>query len=349
MFTSTIGGALAKRLVENPPAERPSALFVFLPIANIVIFLPVFLILAYSFEYVYPTLAAVEDPLPAYEALPLNDDGTPKNDNSPVVTAEPGRPITASLRATNRLLRSFNGWLTNFRGLGYATLIAVLTMITTLSLSLLPFVPGPVANLIALIAFSPLSTTWTHLVITRPTSRSFFQRIPPLKKVYLATWLPTLLVWVAVNAAIFFPFLLARTIGLDIIDPENPDQGRSELPTGSDAGKATAVLGLSLALQVLLYIPAHTALCRVQASLLPPDEDTIVPFDRSFAGLVEPEVVSGKGFATFSAALKTVTRASWARIYMLRVKVFAVSMAVYAAIIAAIVIEFVVVTLIRGQ
>ncbi|KAK4245764.1 hypothetical protein C7999DRAFT_16047 [Corynascus novoguineensis] len=349
MFTSAVGSALAKRLVENPPEERPPAIFVFLPIVNLVIFLPVFLILLYSLEQVYPTLAAVEDPLPAYEALPLNDDGTPKSDNTPVLTAEPGRPITASLRATNRLLRSLNGWLSNFRGLGYATLIAILTIITTLFLSLLPFVPGPVADLIALIAFSPLSTTWTHLVITRPTSKSFFQRIPPLKKVYLATWLPTLLVWVAVNATIFFPFLLARTIGLDLIDPENPDQGLSQLPRGSDAGKATAVLGLSLALQVLFYIPAHTALRRVQASLLPPDEDTLVPFDRSFAGLVEPEVVSGKGFATFGAALKTVTRASWARIYMLRVKVFAVAIAGYAAIVAAVVVEFLIVLMIRGQ
>ncbi|KAL2172840.1 hypothetical protein VTG60DRAFT_18 [Thermothelomyces hinnuleus] len=349
--TLALGSTLAKRLVEDAPqtSQPPVALY-FLGVANLVVFLPVLLILFYTFQYVYPTLAAVEDPLPAYEALAMNDDdGQPKSGNTPTRTAQPGMPITASIRATNRLIRSLNGWLSNFRGLGYSVLIGILTGLATLFFALFPFVPRPVAHLFALVIVAPLSTTWTHLVITRPSAKSFAQRIPALKKVYRATWLPTFLVWAATNACVYFPMLLAGLIGLELRDPERPDQIRSQLPTSSDAGKALAVLGLSLGLQVLLYIPAETALTRVQASLLPPDEDTIVPFDRSFAGRVEPELVTGKGFTTFGAAIKSVTRASWVRIYLQRLKLFAVSMAIYFAVIAVVMVEALIVTVIQGS
>lgn len=338
----TIGGSLAKRLAENPPQQVKipgAAVFVF--VADLVVFLPVLLILVYTLSHVYPTLAAVEDPLPAYEALPLNDDGTPKTDNEPVRTAQPGKPITASIRATNRLIRSLGGWLANFRGLGYGLLIGMVTLMTTGVLSSLPFVPVRIAHLIALLALSPFATTWTHLVITGPSTKSFAQRIPSVKKVYVANWFPTFLLWAAAHAAVVFPELLAEAIGLRIRDPNDPNQIGGKPMNGSDLGKVICVAGFSLALQAVLVIPAHAALTRVQASLLPADEDPIVPFDRSFAGRVEPEVVTGKGFATFGAALKTIPRASWLRIYMLRIKVFFLSMAVYFVLGAVVLLEFV--------
>ncbi|KAH6856444.1 hypothetical protein B0I37DRAFT_367412 [Chaetomium sp. MPI-CAGE-AT-0009] len=338
----TIGGPLAKRLAENPPQQVKipgAAVFVF--VADLVVFLPVLLILVYTLSHVYPTLAAVEDPLPAYEALPLNDDGTPKTDNEPVRTAQPGKPITASIRATNRLIRSLGGWLANFRGLGYGLLIGMVTLMTTGVLSRLPFVPVRIAHLIALLALSPFATTWTHLVITGPSTKSFAQRIPSVKKVYVANWFPTFLLWAAAHAAVIFPELLGKAIGLRINNPNDPSQIHGEPMNGSDAGKVICVAALSLVLQAVLVIPAHAALTRVQASLLPADEDPIVPFDRSFAGRVEPEVVTGKGFATFGAALKTIPRASWLRIYMLRIKVFFLSMAVYFVLGAVVLLEVV--------
>jgi len=347
MFSHALGGELAKRLVEDPPKQQLDSGLALLIIGNWIVLLPIFLILGYTLEHVYPTLAAVEDPLPAYEALPLNDDGTPKNDNDPIRTAQPGKPITASIRATNRLIRSLGGWMSNFRGLGYSALIAIITILTTLFFALPPFIPARIAHLFSLILIAPLYTTWTHLVITAPSAKSFAKRIPSIKKVYLATWFPTFLLWAAAHASFLLPALLGRLIGLEM--PHNPDQVGSQPVNGSNIGKAIAVLGLSLGLQVLLVIPAETALRRVQASLLPPDEDTIVPFDRSFAGRVEPEVVTGKGFATFGAALKTVTRASWIRIYLLRIKVFFVNMAAFVAMGVFFILQFLVVSAIRGK
>lgn len=93
----------------------------------------------------------MEDPLPAYDVLPMNDDGVPKDDNEPVRGAgHPGRPITSSLRATYRLLRSTGSWRASFRGLGYATVLAILTLVTVLFISLLPFVSDSIQSALAL-------------------------------------------------------------------------------------------------------------------------------------------------------------------------------------------------------
>src|SRR5690606_5010199 len=121
--------------------------------------------------------------------------------------------------------------------------------------------------LFALIALAPVSTTWTHFVITAPSATSFFSRIPSPRKTYIATALPIFALWASAHLAVILPALLGRLIGLSMADPTDPDQIRSDMPSGSDVGKALCVGGVSLALQVLLVIPAFTALTRVQASL----------------------------------------------------------------------------------
>lgn len=277
----------------------------------------------------------------------MNDDNLPKDDNDPIrVTAEPGKPVTGSIRSINRLLRSYGGWRVPFRGLGYAVVIGILTVSTTGFIALAPFIPTRIAHLLTLIALAPLSTTWTHFIITPPAApgaprRSFFRRVPRAGKVYAATWFPTFLLWAAAHAAVVLPVALGRLIGLSLPTAGQPPAATVPNYDGADLGKLLCVAGVSVALQALLVIPAHAALTRVQASLLPADEDPVVPFDRSFGGRVEPEVVSGKGFATFGAALKTIPLASWGRIYLLRIKIFAVTVAAYLVMSVIVALELV--------
>jgi hypothetical protein len=261
----------------------------------------------------------------------MNDDDTPKDDNDPVHPGQLGKPVTASIRATHRLLRSVGGWLSYFRGFGYAVAISVLTLVIVLPLQLLVGIRG--AHLFALYVLTPWSVTWTHVVITPKSNASFFRRLVPFRRAYVATWFPTLLFWGASHLSTLIPSLLARAMGLELSNSLNYSPGPSE------AAKSLCVLAVSVALQALLVVPAHTILVRVQASLLPADQDTIVPFDRSFGGLVEPEVVTGKGFASCTAAWQTISWASWLRIYLLRLKVFAMSTAMYVVIIATVVLQ----------
>jgi hypothetical protein len=269
----------------------------------------------------------------------MNDDGTPKSDNDPVRTGrETGKPITSSLRATNRLLRSTGSWRANFRGLGYGLVLIMAMSLTMSLLSSTSIISMRFASLIAALLLAPLATAWTHVVIAAPAAqKTLLSRMRPLRTNYLATWFPTFLMWAATHAAMVLPMLLGRTIGL----PDLSNPAREDPLETSDLAKVLCVAGVSIALNFLLVIPAEAALSRVKASLLPADEDTIVPFDRSFAGRVEPEVVSGKGFATFGAAIKTIPVSGWVRIFLLRVKVFFVSLVVYTAVSAVVVAQLV--------
>ncbi|KAJ4300218.1 hypothetical protein N0V88_002889 [Collariella sp. IMI 366227] len=328
MFSPTsVTGVLARRAVDGTSLgwKPPPLAYIFL-LGDFILFLPVLLVIGYSLACIFPTLAAVEDPLSEYEALAMNDDedGTPKDPVGRSRTARPGKPITSSLRAISRLLRSQGGWLSFFRGFGVNLIVGIMTITTTTFFTIAPFIPMFFAHLLALLALAPLSTTWVHIVVTPPSPRSFSSRIPNIRKVYAATWLPIVLFWAASYASFILAALLADLIGLKF--PEDPDNYRLD---ASRFAQILCVGGVFIGLQLLLCVSTGTALTRVQASLLPADEDTVVPFDRSFAGQVEPEVVTGKGFATFKAAITTVTVRSWVRICMLNFKLMAVVVAVY--------------------
>ncbi|SCO01702.1 uncharacterized protein FFB20_11468 [Fusarium fujikuroi] len=92
-----------------------------------------------------------------------------------------------------------------------------------------------------------------------------------------------------------------------------------------------------LSSRVAIQIPAYVVLVRVQASLLPADADTIIPFDRSFNGRIEPVVVGGLGYATVRDAWSSFSKSAWRRIVMLSVKIVAVTFAALCVIFAVII------------
>ncbi|KAL2267777.1 hypothetical protein VTJ83DRAFT_5054 [Remersonia thermophila] len=363
MFRTTVSvghamaqGYLAKRYAEE---EQPPFLklldtaHLLVVLANIILFLPIFFIIWYTLPSVHVTLAAVEDPLPAYEPVPLDpqDDDAPKDPNDAAGGSHRNRPVTSSLRSTNRVLKSVFGWRAIFLGFRYACVAGAVAFVALNFFDALPFVPFSIAHLLSMLAASPFTTVWVHAVIAAPTpgsepAKSLRSRLRSYRKIYATTWFPIFLTWAATNAVIFSSRLLVRLIGLPSLDPNSPDfvdpEDRSLVP------KSLCVSGVALALYLLLVVPAQTVLQRVQASLLPADEDTIVPFDRSFGGRLEPEVVGGQRFATFGAAFKTVPYASWVRIYLQRAKIFLVTAATYVLVGLLVALQFVLLQKIAG-
>jgi hypothetical protein len=53
------------------------------------------------------------------------------------------------------------------------------------------------------------------------------------------------------------------------------------------------VLITSLAVAILIEQPATMVFTRIAASMLPEEDETIVPFDRTFGGKVTPEILVG--------------------------------------------------------
>ena len=82
---------------------------------------------------------------------------------------------------------------------------------------------------------------------------------------------------------------------------------------------------IAIGIFVLVVIPADVTLKRVQASMLPEEEDSIVPFDRTFAGKVKPQILGGSGAVSMLDAWKSFDRSARIRLMKLYFKVFLVS------------------------
>ncbi|CAJ2514198.1 Uu.00g023170.m01.CDS01 [Anthostomella pinea] len=296
--------------------------------ADMLVFLPLFLLVSYSLQHIFPTLAIIEDPSPAYEPVSLNEDNQSfSEDNAPVAdeaTGSDAPAVTSSFRGTYRTLTAVSGWRSMFRGLGCWVALSFATMFVY-SIFTSVWVPALVAAPLSAITLVQFYTAWTHIVISAPSPKRFWQRLPPFKKAFQATALPICLYLFAVELSSFLPKGLAYLMGMNMWDPKSPNT----LPEAdaNDAWKGVLVLLTTLVLHIFLVIPTQVVLTRVQASLLPEEDDTIVPFDRSFQGKVEPAIVGGKGFVSIMDAWKTFSRASWMRLVKLYVKIFAVGVA----------------------
>ncbi|KFG79188.1 putative ubiquitin conjugating enzyme [Metarhizium anisopliae] len=322
--------------------ELPSwALLVFL--VDILALIPVFLLFQYTFKLVYPVFAMVEDENPpAYEPVPLDqpasggEEGVARNSFKPTN----GRPrtVTSSFRAINRLLMANGGVAANFRGF-FCYLAQVL--LTTLLMGIFTGTFGgylfPVATLLASLALVQYSTAWVHIVISEPSPLPFWSRLPPFRRTFEATWQAVTIFWFASEVTRFIPVVMALVLGITM-----PQGGFNE-PLDMDAlgpgffAKSLVVTVVTVAASVFVIIPAYVVLVRVQASLLPVEQSTIIPFDRSFEGKVEPEVVGGKGYATVSDAWTTFSKTSWRRLLILYVKMFCLSLAAMALLVAVLV------------
>ena len=282
----------------------------------------------------------IEDPSPpAYEPVSLNDDDAqslPGDDAATAVEADEAardpsgsgteaRAVTSSLRGTHRTLLSTGGWTSYFRGFGCWMAISVATVFLHGILTS-TFLPALLAGPICAVAVVQLYTAWVHVVISAPSPRPFWRRLTPFQRTFQAAALPMVLYFLALEISSFVPRLVGKALGLPQWRIEDP----SAVPAGepSDAWKALVVFLLASTLRVFLVIPAHVVLTRVQASLLPEEDETIVPFDRAFQGRLEPAIVGGKGYVTVADAWRTFSRASWVRLIKLYLKVFAVGVLV---------------------
>lgn len=340
---------LLKRGEVPPPnlSEVPKWLWALFAV-DLIVFLPVFLIVGYTLGSILPTLAIVEDEkaAPAYEALATRDPEDTEADPSGPSAADPDLfNVNSSLRRLHRLLRrASGGWRTYFRGLMCVLAIALATGVAEpavrAALGLLNL--HPLATFVVYLALAQLHTAWVHIVITPRSPVHFFRRLPPFGKAFRANLRPTALFAATALVSQNVPALLAELLGEPY--PTRPWTGRPD-PTFPDSPSRFPVLGLlfllHLALAFFLVLPAYAAVIRVQASLLPPDQDPIVAFDRSFGGRVDPAVVAsengGRDYATLRDVWETVTRAALRRFALVMLKIVGVNLAlggILAAVLA---------------
>jgi hypothetical protein len=326
-----IGAAVYKRAVDDTITYDLPSWTPLVVLANIILLLPIWLFTQYSLQNLYPTFAIIEDENPpAYEPLTIGTDNE-QGATGPKLTDGQPRTITSSLRSIYRLLRANGGKRANFRGLSIYIVQGILTNILVGIFSgTLGIFFTPVATLLATLALVQFSTAWVHIAITPRSNVHFWRRLPAFKRTFNAIWKPVTLFWLASEVARWLPALLAHAISLDL--PTFQDGGESpNLPEKEHLAvffsKTAAVWITTVICSVFIVIPAHVILTRVQASLISPDEDAVIPFDASFEGRIEPAIVGGRGYATMTDAWATYSKAAWFRLVFLYVKVTLVTIA----------------------
>ncbi|KAH7149942.1 hypothetical protein B0J13DRAFT_279094 [Dactylonectria estremocensis] len=346
---------IAVETVSDPPSNDPETGLPQLPwwawlvyLADFIVLLPVLILTSYTLQKVFPVFAIIEDENPpAYEPVALDFDVSgsgsvprapvPTGGNNPVnktasaavpttPVAHNAQPITTSFRATWRLLKSHGGFRAIFRGLAcYAFQGVVNGILVGFFTLILGSFFSVVASLIASLLLVQYSTAWVHIVITPRSPTHFWRRLPAFRPTFEATWRPVALFWFSNALANWAPFLFSFILNVKF--PEFPSDLSAQVPTTNESWKILIIVLLSIAVRLFMVVPSYVTLVRVQASLLPDDLETIIPFDRTFQGKVEPAIVSGRGYVSLVDAWSTFSKAAWRRLVILYVKILAITTA----------------------
>lgn len=217
------------------------------------------------------------------------------------------QPITAKLRTTIRHLRDRAGRLSRFRGYHVAILYNIMHYcLFALGVDLSgQRIPKPFLSIIVTVLLCRFDATLTHIIISEPSAKSWFRRVPA-RSAFMKLIGPTLIFAVAEQIAIQMPASLFN--GFELIQYFNRPEIIGEMPEEQRKRVMVqlllvAITGFTMAVMVL--VPASVSLTRVQASILPEEDDSIVPFDRTFGGKVKPETLGGSGKLSMLDAWKT--------------------------------------------
>jgi hypothetical protein len=288
---------------------------------------------------VVATLAAVEDPKAEFYMSVETDVNDTKKGNGQagenLLLAQP-KPITSKLKTTIKHLRERAGPWSRFRGLRaylvFAFLRDVLVSCVTFGTVYRPTMINSLAHVFAEVALAQIGMAWVHIVISEPSPKSWYKRVPGFR-----TWvkiLPAALVASVGSRVTFFaPMVLSSSFSLT-----------GEYNSGQSVFAGLAVIGLGLALAVLIEVPAVVTFIRVAASMLPEEDEAIVPFDRTFGGKVTPAVVGGSGKIGLIDAWKSFNWASRFRFIMVAVKTMAMQVGLVIFFAAVFVGEMVLIT-----
>ncbi|KAF2874618.1 hypothetical protein BDV95DRAFT_487375 [Massariosphaeria phaeospora] len=323
-----------KRASEDGPQLEVPKWGVFILASSFFLIAAFLLSVDYSLKDVVATLAMVETPTAAITVSAAHDEAAPKEqkeallETGPEITLVLQKPITSKIRKTLRHLVSETGtgWA-RMRGAWYMVLYNVeFHFVSTLLELVVPHVPGRIVLIAgatgALLA--NLHAAWTHKVISMPSSMSLYKRIP--ERSYWKTLafpaglqaaMPYLSLYIVRGFAILF--------GLTTLDQDVVNYSSAE--SASVLARFFAVVVIAITCTVFLCLPAYVTLIRIEASILSEDQDTIVPFDRSFAGKVVARILGGSGSIGFIDAWKSFNWEARRRVIKLYVKIFFVNTA----------------------
>lgn len=242
------------------------------------------------------------------------------------------KTITSSIRDTIRHLHQIAGFRARWRGLAlflcYNLAFSLISaFIGGLTFFLPLFLSALVSALVASLVLARWSTAWTHIVISEPSAKPWYRRVPGWKS-WKNVWLPIVINSVTERLTYTLPALTLAAFEL-IPDAQGKMKGNKSAPL--IIAQLFAVFAVGLVTYVALDLPSKVALVRVQASMLPEEDESIVPFDRSFGGKVVPAILGGSGAISFADSWRTFDREARFRVLKLVAKLVAVEIGLHLA------------------
>ncbi|KAK5142792.1 hypothetical protein LTR32_004935 [Rachicladosporium monterosium] len=241
------------------------------------------------------------------------------------VTVIAHKPITSKVVTTMGHLQRIGGFRARWRGLGLSILYHGLHgTFSNLLAGVMGF--GLVGHFISYIVVSlglaRIHMVWTHSMIAYPSTKSFWRRIVPRKQCK-AILLPSLVFAVAQQATIGLPLMVALAMGLPEIKHEHVMATAQHENCGKMvllALRFLAVPATAIFVVLAVLLPASMTLTRIEATLLPEDEQTIVPFDReAIVGELDLSV-RGSSKALFVQAWRSIDRSARLRVVKMYAK-----------------------------
>lgn len=286
----------------------------------------------YVYGMVVLTLTIIEDPQPElYVPLNSNDDDDSdinKASNNISEDVVPTKPVTSKLRNTIRHLRARAGRWSCFRGLGifWIWCLCNAILVGILSFNSTKLFVNAAAQVASDLALATVSLAWVHIVISEPSTKPFYKRISGPRNWMRFAPAMALKATVSQLGSLLVAYL---GIALHVLRPEA--KGILLLPPKDGSPQAGflagfAVLALAVAWTILIEVPATVIAIRVAASMLPADDEVIVPFDRTFGGRVTSTDI---GRISLLDAWRSFTWPSYVRLLKVLGKTCAILMGVF--------------------
>ncbi len=248
------------------------------------------------------------------------------------------KPITARIRTAISHLQKRAGFRARWRGLSLFVFYNVVfhwfnssfaqlfiaTFMGEPQENSIEFLYAPaLASVLSSVLLARYAMAWTHVVISEPSEKTWFRRLPGLKA-WKKVVVPTAINAIAIQMCMFLPAVFFFALRL------NDHEYMQSQEACSIATKLLAVFGIGLVTYIGLVIPSEVALVRVQASMLPEEHESIVPFDRTFGGKVVPEILGGTGAIGWLDAWKTFDGAARLRLLKLFAQIAIVELFLHA-------------------
>ncbi|KAH8425158.1 uncharacterized protein LDX57_002907 [Aspergillus melleus] len=249
--------------------------------------------------YVAATLAAVEDYNPTtYLPFDKRDSNLASENHNPnVKTTLKIKPITSGLRSTIKYLRARDGSRWYLRG--YCMYLAFIWLELGIGIFVPRIIPTPVrthsllsailGGFVTSMLLATWQMAWEHNVIAQKPPKWNYRRMLGLRN-----WrriAPAAALYNLIICGAFYPlgsylqpfgFSFGLTVVGVVTNPQPNDLFSFLVP----------VRPVDMIIP-LISIPARAIFIRVAASMLPEENDSIVPFDRQFGGNVRPHKLDG--------------------------------------------------------